>query len=130
MANGILDNQRIMGFVASAQHEKALEFYSTVLELTLLHDDDFAMVFEVYDRQVLRLQKLETHTPLPFTSFGWQVSEIVGVCDTLAERGVNFMHYGFPGQDETGICTFPNGDKVAWFNDPDGNILSLAQIAG
>ncbi len=130
MADGILNNHRIMGFVASAKHEEARDFYSTVLGLKLIHDDDFAMVFEVFDRQVLRVQKLETHTPQPFTSFGWQVSEIVGICKTLAERGVKFMHYGFPGQDDDGICTFPNADKVAWFNDPDGNILSLAEIAG
>jgi hypothetical protein len=34
---------------------------------------------------------------------------------------------GFP-QDDLGVCTFPDGARVAWFKDPDGNTLSLTQF--
>lgn len=127
--DSILNNQRIMGFVASAHHEEARDYYSRVLGLSLVHDDVFAMVFEVYGGQLLRVQKLKSHDPVAFTVFGWQVSDIAEVTKKLAERGVEFAQFGIPGQDESGICMFPNGDKVAWFKDPDGNILSIAQIA-
>ena len=45
----------------------------------------------------------------------------------LAAKGVSFLRYSFFEQDELGIWTAPDGDKVAWFTDPDGNVLSLSQ---
>ena len=45
----------------------------------------------------------------------------------LNGRGVTFEKYPFVKDQESGIWTTPNGDKVAWFKDPDGNVLSLSQ---
>jgi hypothetical protein len=80
------------------------------------------------------VQKVQELTPQGFTAFGWQIEAMIEameeVVQELSAKGVTFEQYGFPFQDERGICTFPNGDKVAWFKDPDGNTLSLAQILG
>ena len=46
---------------------------------------------------------------------------------SLRKRGVVFERYGFLEQDEHGVWLAPSGTKVAWFKDPDGNLLSLAQ---
>jgi catechol 2,3-dioxygenase-like lactoylglutathione lyase family enzyme len=124
-----LNQQRVMGFVASANPEEAARFYGDVLGLTPVHEDDFSIVFALHSGQVLRVQKVPNHQPVPFTVFGWQVEDIAATAEMLAASGVQFENFGFPGQDASGICTFPNGDKVAWFKDPDGNTLSLAQIA-
>jgi hypothetical protein len=66
-------------------------------------------------------------TPAPFTIGGWLVPDIAGTIQNLVKQGIAFERYGFFQQDELGICTFPSGDGVAWFKDPDGNMLSLTQ---
>jgi len=58
---------------------------------------------------------------------GWQVPDIAAAVRDLAQAGVTFERYGFMQQDELGIWTTPTGAKVAWFKDPDGNILSISQ---
>jgi hypothetical protein len=62
-----------------------------------------------------------------YTVLGWEVSDIEKAVSALVEKGITFEKYGFPGQDERGIWSTSNGDKVAWFKDPDGNTLSLGQ---
>lgn len=76
---------------------------------------------------MLRLQKVETFQPQPFTALGWDVVNINATMTQLAGKGVQFEK--FPGlpQDEQGNMTFEDGAKVAWFKDPDGNLLSLTQ---
>lgn len=60
--------------------------------------------------------------------FGWNVSDIVAAAKDLRARGVAFTIYDGMGQDELGVWTSPDGKaKVAWFSDPDGNVLSLSQ---
>jgi hypothetical protein len=58
---------------------------------------------------------------------GWQVGDIEKVVTGLQGKGVQFERFGFFEQDALGIWTAPSGDKVAWFKDPDGNILSVSQ---
>jgi hypothetical protein len=66
-------------------------------------------------------------TPAPFTILGWQVSDIKKMVTGLQGKGVQFERFGFFEQDELGIWTAPTGDMVAWFKDPDGNVLSVSQ---
>ena len=65
-------------------------------------------------------------TPAQYTVLGWEVEDIAGSVSELAAKGVVFERYPNMGQDEQGICTFPTGDKVAWFKDPDGNEFVLS----
>ena len=58
---------------------------------------------------------------------GWQVTDIERQVAALQSRGVQFERFGFFEQDALGIWTAPGGDKVAWFKDPDGNVLSVSQ---
>jgi hypothetical protein len=65
----------------------------------------------------------------PYTSLGWQVTDITQAVRELSERGVVFEQYGLPGQAKNGISTSPSGAQIAWFKDPEGHVLSLAQDA-
>ena len=47
--------------------------------------------------------------------------------EQLAANGVRLEQFGIPGQAANGIWTAPSGDKVAWFKDPDGNVLSISE---
>jgi catechol 2,3-dioxygenase-like lactoylglutathione lyase family enzyme len=123
----MLANQELVAFVATRDATRARRFYTEVLGLSLVSDDTFALVFDA-NGSTLRIQKVEDFEPHPFTSLGWQVSNIDEVVDELAKHKV--IPDRFPGmtQDKRGIWSSPSGARIAWFRDPDGNILSLTQL--
>ena len=122
----MLGSMKIVAFVPIKDAEKARSFYEGVLGLRFVKDDGFALVFEANGIMV-RAAQMKDFTPAQFTVLGWQVYEIENVVRDLQKKGVHFEIFGFFQQDELGIWTAPTGDKVAWFKDPDGNILSVSQ---
>jgi len=122
----MLGSTNIVAIVPIKDSEKARAFYEGILGLRFVKDDGFALVLEANGIMV-RAAKMKEFTPAQFTILGWQVSDINQVVRELAARGVHFEIFGFFKQDELGIWTAPTGDKVAWFKDPDGNILSVSQ---
>ena len=120
----MLGSTNIIAFVPITDGERARAFYEGVLGLRFLKDDGFALVLEANGIMV-RAAKMKEVTPAQFTVLGWQVTDIENVVRGLQEKGVKFEIFGFFKQDALGIWTAPTGDKVAWFKDPDGNILSL-----
>ncbi|MEO8185685.1 MAG: VOC family protein [Deltaproteobacteria bacterium] len=123
----MLKDQSIVAFVATEDGEQAVAFYQKVLGLELISDDDFAVVFEAHGT-TLRIQKVDSVEPHPYTALGWAVSNIADVVETLRKRGVKFERFPGMDQDKAGIWKSPSGAKVAWFKDPDGNTLSLTQM--
>jgi catechol 2,3-dioxygenase-like lactoylglutathione lyase family enzyme len=124
----MLTDSPIIAFASITNAERAREFYEQVLGLRFVEDSPFAMVFDA-SGTMLRLSKVESLTAIPYTVLGWQVADIQEELGWLVSMGVTFARYEGLPQDESGICTFPGGDKVAWFHDPDGNLLSLTQFA-
>jgi catechol 2,3-dioxygenase-like lactoylglutathione lyase family enzyme len=122
----MLGTGRLTAFIASAQPERALRFYRDTLGLRLVADDQIAVVFDC-DGVPLRIQKVETLQPHAFTALGWQVADIRRSVSDLAKRGIVCERYGFMEQDDLGVWRSPSGAMVAWFKDPDGNLLSLTQ---
>ena len=59
----------------------------------------------------------------------WVVTDAAASVRGLAARGVHFERFPAMDQDELGIWTTPGSDLVAWFKEPDGNVLSLTQFA-
>jgi catechol 2,3-dioxygenase-like lactoylglutathione lyase family enzyme len=121
----MLGSLKIVAFVPTKDPEKARAFYEGVLGLRFVKDDGFALVLDANGIMV-RVAKAQ-FTPAPFTILGWQVTGIEKVVEGLAAKGVTFERFGFFEQDALGIWTAPTGDKVAWFKDPDGNMLSVSQ---
>ena len=115
----------IVAFVPTKDAVKARAFYEGVLGLRFVKDDGFALVLDANGIMV-RVAKAQ-FTPAPFTILGWQVADIEKMVAALQEKGVTFERFGFFEQDALGIWTAPSGDKVAWFKDPDGNVLSVSQ---
>jgi catechol 2,3-dioxygenase-like lactoylglutathione lyase family enzyme len=118
--------QKMIGFVVTARPEEARAFYADKLGFKFVKDDGFALVFDAHGT-TLRLAKLNAVTPAQFTVLGWEVGDIASTVRELSNSGVTFERYDFMHPDEQGIVTFPTGDKVAWFKDPDGNVLSVSQ---
>jgi catechol 2,3-dioxygenase-like lactoylglutathione lyase family enzyme len=116
----------IVAFVPTRDSGKARSFYEGVLGLRFVKDDGFALVLDA-NGIMIRVAKAPEFKPAPFTILGWQVSGIEKVVAALQEKRVHFEIFGFLEQDKLGIWTAPSGDKVAWFKDPDGNVLSVSQ---
>ena len=129
MAALVLGTAKVMAFVATKDSARARAFYQGMLGLRLVADESFALVFDA-NGTMLRVQKVNELTPHAFTALGWQVQDIRESIQTLVKKGVAFERFSIPGfpQDELAIWTADDGTKVAWFKDPDGNILSLTQF--
>jgi catechol 2,3-dioxygenase-like lactoylglutathione lyase family enzyme len=123
----MLGSAKVMTFIPTRDAQRAKAFYGGVLGLRLLSEDSFALVFDA-NGIMLRVTNVPEFKPQTFTVLGWQVLNIDGAVSSLGESGVNFEKYGFQGQDERGIWTAPGGAKVAWFKDPDGNVLGVTQF--
>jgi catechol 2,3-dioxygenase-like lactoylglutathione lyase family enzyme len=124
----LLDSSKIMAFSATTDGERAKVFYRDRLGLKLVEDSPFALVFDAAGT-MLRVQKVKEVREAQYTALGWHVEDIEAKVDELEQAGVKFEHYGFPGVDQKGIWTPPGGSaRIAWFKDPDGNILSLTQF--
>ena len=92
-----------------------------------MSEDGFAIVFDA-NGVMLRVQKVQSHTPPPYTVLGWEVADVHAAVEALSGRGVTVERYEGMGQDESGVWTSPAGAHIAWFRDPDGNTLSLTQF--
>jgi catechol 2,3-dioxygenase-like lactoylglutathione lyase family enzyme len=125
----MLSNHKIVALVPISDGDKAKNFYVDKLGLKFLSDDSFAIVLDANGNKV-RLTKMKEVKPQPFTVLGWEVEDIANDIRELQKSGVTFERFGdFMKQDELGIWTAPDGTQVAWFKDPDGNILSVSQHA-
>ncbi len=124
----MLHNFPVIPFLATKSPDKAKAFYSEKLGLLLVEDSPFALVFEA-NRSSIRIQKVKDLTPAAHTALGWEVTNVHDVIRAMQLKGIKFERYPGMQQDELGIWSAPSGAKVAWFKDPDGNVLSLTQKA-
>jgi catechol 2,3-dioxygenase-like lactoylglutathione lyase family enzyme len=121
-----LDNPIV--FLATANAARSREFYERVLGLAFVAEEPPALVFRIGDR-MLRIQKVDRVLAAPYTALGWAVSDIRRAVRDLRLAGVSFQRYPGMNQDDDGIWQAPSGALVAWFQDPDGHVLSLTQFA-
>ena len=113
-----------IGFIPSADLDRARSFYQGALGLAVTHEGGFALVLGSGSSRI-RVVAAGEFRPQPFTVAGWEAPDITSTVTGLLANGVVFERYDSMVQDELGIWTAPSGDRVAWFRDPDGNVLSL-----
>lgn len=122
-----LADARPVAMIVTADRKTAEPFYAETLGLPRKGDDGFAALFDLAG-VTMRLTEVPGHSASPHPVLGWEVSDIGSTVERLAAKGVTFNIYEGLGQDPQGIWTAPDGScKVAFFNDPDGNALSLTQ---
>ena len=112
-------------FLPTTDGDAARAFYEGVLGLTFVEDQGFALVFDLGGTP-LRITRVESFTPQPFTVLGWAVDDLEGTIRGLTDRGVQFERFAQLEQDDLGIWTSPGGTRVAWCRDPDGNTIGLS----
>jgi catechol 2,3-dioxygenase-like lactoylglutathione lyase family enzyme len=124
----MLSFTKLIAFVPTKDAKKARAFYVGILGLRFVSEDQFALVLDAKGIMV-RVALVAEFQPQQFTIVGWEVSDLNKEVARLQGQDVRFEKYGMPGQDEQGIWSSPSGAKVAWFKDPDGNVLSLTQFS-
>lgn len=123
----MLARNAIIAFIPCKDANRARAFYEQTLGLRFVSDDSFALVMDANGTMV-RIARVGDFTPASFTILGWQVDDIDATVAEMAFKGVQFSRYPFLEQSDNGVWSAPGGvAKVAWFLDPDGNILSLSQ---
>jgi catechol 2,3-dioxygenase-like lactoylglutathione lyase family enzyme len=124
----MLSNQSIMAFVPVTDAGRARPFYEKKLGLKVVTEDPYGVMFDANGVR-LRLSVVGGELkPAPYTILGWSVTDIRAMIPALESKGVVFERYDFIEQDDLGIWKAPDGAQIAWFKDPDGNTLSLAQL--
>jgi catechol 2,3-dioxygenase-like lactoylglutathione lyase family enzyme len=124
----VLTSAKLMAFIPTRDPATARAFYERVVGLRFVDEDGFATTVEAAGGIRIRLTRIDNHKPVQFTILGWETPDIEKAVSDLESRGVVFGQFGLPDQDARGVWTAPGGAKVAWFNDPDGNTLSLTQF--
>ncbi len=126
----MLASMDVIAFVPTRNPEKAREFFETTLGLRFVSDDKFALVFDANGVmvRVVDVSGVADYKPAPFTILGWSVSNVGKTVKDLQRKGVKFERFPGMEQDQLGVWSSPSGAKVAWFKDPDGNVLSLTEI--
>ena len=122
----MLESAEMMGFVFTKDYDKARAFYEGSLSFRFVSLDQFALVMNT-GKNLIRIVKLPDFTPAKATVLGWEVKDIEASVAALSRNGVLFEDYPFIEDRERLIWTAPDGSKVAWFKDPDGNVLSVSQ---
>jgi len=125
-STSMLRDAKLVAFGATTDSARAASFYVGTLGLTVRYEDDFALVLDANGVE-LRLQKVRALTPAGFTTLGWEVRDVDAVATALEEQGISLERYRWLEQDARGVWLAPSGARIAWFRDPDGNLLSVAQ---
>lgn len=127
MSNSLLSvGDKPVAFLSVSDRIRAKEFYATKLGLKIIYEDDFALVLDLGVIS-LRISELEAFVPQPFTVLGWEVADIVSSAKKLASLNIEPKKFDGLAQDEFGIwCSPSTSVRIMWFEDPDGNLLSLS----
>ena len=121
----MLGSSRLVAFLPSRDLGVAKRFFTQTLGLPLLAIEPGALTYKV-EGTALRVTHVKEFTPQPFTVLGWWVEDIHATVDALAAAGVELLRYPQFEQDERGLWTPPGSrSRVAWFEDPDGYVLSV-----
>jgi catechol 2,3-dioxygenase-like lactoylglutathione lyase family enzyme len=121
----VLSSARTVAFVPSTDLARSRAFYEGVLGLPIASQDPFAVVVRFAEATIRITAVGDSLTVQPFTVLGWEVDDIGSAVRDLAAKGVEFLRFDGMPQDDAGVWTSPDGTKVAWFHDPDGNTLSI-----
>lgn len=123
----VLDGADLIGFVGTVDVARARSFYEGTLGLSVIEEDPYAIALDA-NGTMLRVTTVPDFRPASYTVCGWLVDDIGAAIADLTGRGISFLRFDGMDQDELGVWTAPTQAKVAWFNDADGNVLSLTQL--
>ena len=123
----MLATSDVIAFASTRDLARARSFYKDTLGLPIVDENEYACVFDAHGT-MLRITAVAEVAHPGYTVLGWRVIDISDTIARLESLGVTFVRYDGMGQDAQGVWTTPNGDRIAWFTDPDENVLSLTEF--
>ena len=123
----MLATSDIIAFASTTDMASARQFYENSLGLSVVDENPYACVFDAHGT-MLRITAVTEVVHPGYTVLGWRVDDLDSIVARLAAVGVEFMRYPNMEQDQQGVWSSPGGDRIAWFTDPDGNLLSLTEF--
>ena len=123
----MLATSDVIAFAPTTDLARARSFYEATLGLSVIDENAYAVVFDAHGTMLRVTAVAEVARP-GYTVLGWRVADMSEAVRGLASLGVVFVRYDGIEQDAHGVWTTPNGDRIAWFSDPDGNVLSLTEF--
>lgn len=124
----MLHSAKLIGFLFTTDYDRAREFYEKKLQFHFVSQDQYALVLRV-GPNMIRIGRVPNFQPAQGTVLGWEVADVKAAVLWLKERGIETEKYPFVEDRQLGIWNPPGGDQVAWFKDPDGNVLGLSSHA-
>lgn len=125
----MLGNAPIAPTIPVTDINRAKDFYTSKLGLTVKEENSAGVTLSAGDNTAVYLYQ-RGPSKADHTLAAFRVTDIEAAVEELKGKGVTFEQYDFPGlkTDEKGIATLESeGEKAAWFKDPDGNILGIGQ---
>jgi len=122
----MLSQAPVTAFLGASDLQRARAFFEGLLGLAVESLDGFALVLRTPTARI-RVTQVQTPARAPYTVLGWDVTDIESAVRGLSARGIVFNRYPGMDQDELGIWRAPSGSRIAWFQDPDENVLSVAE---
>lgn len=122
----MLSNAALIAFLPARELARTRTFVVETLGLPVVEEDSYGFTVNANGTS-LRVAHVPTHESAAFTILGWKVPTLEQAVTQLEARGLRFLRYSGMQQDAHGIWQSPSGARVAWFKDPDGNVLSLTE---
>jgi catechol 2,3-dioxygenase-like lactoylglutathione lyase family enzyme len=125
----MLGTRNAVANLAVSDIDRARRFYGDTLGLKQIDSEgeDFA-VFQSGDSNI-NVYRSDFAGTNEATAVTWEVDDIDSEVEALKGKGVTFEHYDMPGLEQRGDLHVGDEGKMAWFKDPDGNILHVVETA-
>src|SRR5687768_15758438 len=124
---GLLADSDAVANLAVADLAAARTFYQGLLGFTQVDEEDGELIVYKSGSTVFNVYRSDYAGTNQATAMTWTVGDRVEqVVEALAAKGIAFEHYDWPGMRREGDVHIAGDMKVAWFKDPDGNILNIA----
>lgn len=122
----MLGNKKAVANVAVKDLDVATKFYTNTLGLTPVHEEEKDLVVFRSGTSEINVYRSDYAGSNKATAVTWNVDNVRDEVADLKSKGVVFEHYDMPSMTRDGDVYISGDIKVAWFKDPDGNILNVA----
>jgi catechol 2,3-dioxygenase-like lactoylglutathione lyase family enzyme len=125
----MLKDSKAVATLATRDQGASNAFYGETLGLPAMVSSDTFAAYQLPDGSAISVYTRPNHVPPENTSASFIVADLAAEMADLRSRGVTFEEYDAPGiKTVNGVATDDDGGKVAWFKDPDGNIIALTSL--
>jgi predicted enzyme related to lactoylglutathione lyase len=122
----MLSNEDAIATVATTDLEQAGEFYEKKVGLTKMQSPEQEVLLFKSGNSRLIVYKSQFAGTNKASAVTWAVDDVDATVRDLKSRGITFEHYQFPNMELEGDVHVMGRTRAAWFKDPDGNILAIA----